>query len=101
MDVSLASWFVILLALFAANLPFVNERLFALMPIAAGVKPAWVRLVELVVLYLGVGVVADLIEAHMGNVFSQGWEFFAVTACLFLVFAYPGFVMRYMRRSRR
>jgi len=32
-------------------------------------------------------------------VFSpQGWEFFAVTGCLFIVLAYPGFVMRYMRK---
>lgn len=98
MDVSLASWFVILLALFSANLPFFNERLFALVPLPAGFKPVWLRLIELFVLYLAVGLVARGLESRIGSVFPQGWEFFAVTGCLFLVMAYPGFVMRYMRR---
>lgn len=101
MNVSLASWFVILLALFGANLPFFNERLFAVVPIARSVKPAWLRLIELLALYLFVGLIAYLLESQMGDVFPQGWEFYAVTFCLFLVLAYPGFVMRYMRRHRR
>lgn len=100
MDVSLASWFVILLALFSANLPFFNERLFAAIPLSSAVKPVWLRLIELIVLYGLVGVVAHLLETRIGTVFPQGWEFYAVTACLFLVLAYPGFVMRYMRKHR-
>jgi hypothetical protein len=39
-NVSLSSWFVILLALLAANLPFFNERLFALVPLKSA---AWLR----------------------------------------------------------
>ncbi|GGC18623.1 hypothetical protein GCM10007205_29600 [Oxalicibacterium flavum] len=101
MDVSLASWFVILLALFCANLPFFNERLFAVIPVRRAVKPVWWRLLELLALYLFVGVVARLMESRIGSVFAQGWEFYAVTGCLFLVFAYPGFVLRYLRRKRR
>ncbi len=100
MDVSLASWFVILLALFCANLPFFNERLFAIIPFPRPVKPIWLRLIELFLLYLAVGLVAGLLESRIGSVFPQGWEFFAITACLFLVLAYPGFVMRYMRKHR-
>ncbi|HEY6774044.1 MAG TPA: DUF2818 family protein [Oxalicibacterium sp.] len=100
MNVSLASWFVILLALFGANLPFFNERLLAVIPVPMMVKPVWLRLIELLLLYCVVGLIAHLLEAQMGNVFPQGWEFYAVTACLFLVLAYPGFVMRYMRRRR-
>jgi hypothetical protein len=99
-NVSLASWFVILLALFSANLPFFNERLFAVIPLPLAVKPVWLRLIELFVLYLLVGVVAHLLESRIGSAFPQGWEFYAVTACLFLVLAYPGFVMRYMRKHR-
>lgn len=98
MDVSLASWFVILLALFCANLPFFNERLFAIIPFSRPVKPVWLRLIELFLLYLAVGLVAGLLELRIGSVFPQGWEFFAITGCLFLVLAYPGFVMRYMRK---
>jgi len=100
-DVSLASWFIILLALFCANIPFFNERLFAAIPTRLVVKPVWLRLIELLCLYLFVGLMAQLLESRIGNVFSQGWEFYAVTLCLFLVFAYPGFVLRYMRKQRR
>jgi hypothetical protein len=98
MDVSLSSWFVILLAVLAANLPFVNERLFAFIPLGAKPKSFWLRLVELMVLYALVGAIAYLLEARMGNAFEQRWEFYAVTACLFIVFAYPGFVFRYLRK---
>ncbi len=100
MDVSLASWFVILLALFSANLPFFNERLFAVIPTSLAVKPVWMRLIELFALYLLVGVIAHMLESRMGNAFSQSWEFYAVTGCLFLVLAYPGFVVRYLRKHR-
>ena len=100
MDVSLVSWFVILLALFGANLPFFNERLLALVPLSMPAKPVWLRLIELFVCYFAVGLVARLLEARIGSVFPQGWEFFAITGCLFLVFAYPGFVLRYLRKRR-
>lgn len=98
MDVSLSSWFLILLAVVAANLPFLNERLFAAIPLGAKPKSLWLRLFELIVLYGLVGMVAYLLESRMGNAFPQRWEFYAVTACLFIVFAYPGFVFRYLRK---
>jgi hypothetical protein len=89
---------VIGLALVAANLPFVFERvLLVLRPPAAG-KPFWFRLVELLVWYAAVGLLAYGLESRLGNAFPQRWEFFAITVCLFLVFAYPGFVYRYLRR---
>ena len=100
MNVSLSSWVVILLALLAANLPFINERLFALIPLKpAAAKSIWLRLIELLVLYAVVGGIAYLLESRIGNTFSQGWEFYAVTGCLFLVFAFPGFVHRYLRKK--
>lgn len=100
MDVSLASWFVILLALCAANLPFLNQRLFAALPVQRQVKPLWMRLLELIVLYFAVGLLARLLESRAGNVAPQNWEFYAVTGCLFLVLAFPGFVYQYLRRHR-
>jgi len=30
----------------------------------------------------------------------QGWEFYAVTGALFLTFAFPGFVYRYLYKNR-
>jgi hypothetical protein len=99
-DVSLSSWFVILLAAAAANLPFFNERLFAAFPLGSGRKPFWLRLIELAILYGLIGGVAYLLEARVGNAFEQRWEFYAITVCLFLVLAYPGFVFRYLRKRR-
>ncbi|RZI43105.1 DUF2818 family protein [Herbaspirillum sp. HC18] len=98
MDVSLSSWFVILLAALAANLPFVNERLFGVLSLSKPVKSLWLRLLELVVLYFLLRGVAYLLEARIGNVFPQRWEFYAITACVFLVLAFPGFVFRYLRK---
>lgn len=98
MNVSLSAWLVILLAVAAANLPFLNERLFAVVPLRRDVKPLWLRLIELIVLYFLVLGVASLLEGRIGNVFPQKWEFYVVTGCLFLVFAFPGFVWRYLRR---
>ncbi len=93
-----------LLAIVSANLPFLSERLFALIPVPSQatppVKSLWWRLLELIVLYLVVGVIGMLIEGRMGNVFPQTWEFYAIGAVIFLVLAYPGFAYRYLRKRR-
>lgn len=105
MSQTLAVWLLIVLALVCANLPFLNERLFALfvwrrggMPVP---KPFWLRLIELLVFYLIVGALGFAFESTLGNRFSQGWEFYAIALCLFLVMAYPGFVIRYLFKRRR
>jgi hypothetical protein len=117
MDVSFASWIVVAVALAAANLPFANERVFGLFAFPFGkgsleatqtgqarnkprTKSFLARLLELLVLYFLVGLVAWLLESRIGNVFAQGWEFYAVTGCLFLVLAFPGFIFRYLRKRR-
>ena len=43
-------WVVLLVALLAANLPFLNERLFGVVPLAARAKSLALRLGELVIL---------------------------------------------------
>ena len=100
MQTGTAAWLVILVALAGANLPFLNQRLFALIPVVktAGKKPFWLRLLELGVLYGLTGLLGIQLEANIGNVFTQGWEFYAVSGCLFLVLAFPGFVFQYLRR---
>ena len=92
-----AVWLVLLVAVLAANLPFVNERLFIVGPQRAPKGLGW-RLLELVMLWgvlLGVGFA---LEAHAGQIQPQGWEFFAAIGFLFLTHAFPGFVWRYLRR---
>ena len=106
MDLSFATWIVVAVAFVAANLPFASERVFgfiSLTPAQSGqarAKPFFARLLELLVLYFLVGLVAYLLESRIGNVFAQRWEFYAVTACLFIVLAFPGFVVRYLRKRR-
>lgn len=65
-------------------------------------KSFFVQLIEMFVLYLGVGVLAFALELNLGNRFPQTWEFYAITGSLFMVLGYPGFVFRYlMKRTRR
>jgi Protein of unknown function (DUF2818) len=45
---------------------------------------------------LGVGFA---IEARLGQIQRQGWEFYVAMASLFLTLAFPGFVWRYLRRG--
>lgn len=101
MDFTPAAWFVIALAAVAANLPFVNERFLAIIPLPGRRKKFLLRLIELIVLYFAVGTVAWLLESNLARAHPQKWEFYAITACLFLVLAYPGFVWRYLRKHRR
>jgi hypothetical protein len=64
-------------------------------------KSFFARLLEVLVLYAMVGVLAFAFETSIGNPFAQTWEFYAITLSLFLVMAYPGFVYRYLMRRRK
>ena len=64
-------------------------------------KPVLARILEVLVLYAMVGAVGFAFEANIGNRFAQGWEFYAITLSLYLVLAYPGFVLRYLLHRRR
>jgi hypothetical protein len=64
-------------------------------------KPVFERLLEVLVFYALVGSLGFAFEASIGNPFTQGWEFYAVTLCLFVVLGYPGFVYRYLMRRRK
>ncbi|MBS0292460.1 MAG: DUF2818 family protein [Proteobacteria bacterium] len=97
-----AIWLVIVAALVAANLPFINDRWLVVGKRAHHGKPFVGRALELVLLYFLVGLLAHVIERRAGQVAPQGWEFYAVTAALFITLAFPGFVYRYlMRRGGR
>ncbi|MDL5035271.1 DUF2818 family protein [Comamonas resistens] len=96
MSITASIWLIILAALVAANLPFINQRLGIVGPLMQGRKPLWVRLLEMIVLYLLVGGLGLVLERRAGQVSPQGWEFYAVTAALFLTLAFPGFVYRYL-----
>jgi len=91
-----AIWFLLVVALLAANLPFLLRRRFAFGPEKQGFAGFWWRLLELLVMYFIVGGLALALESRQGQIYPQGWEFYAITVFLFIVFAYPGFVYRYL-----
>ncbi len=99
MSQTLSIWLVIVAALVAANLPFINHRLLAVVPVAWP-KGLAVRLAELVVMYFIVGGIGLLLEKRMGQIAPQGWEFYAVTGALFITLAFPGFIWRYLVKHR-
>ena len=92
-------WLVLMTAALAANLPFMTQRLLAVWPLPYG-KGLAVRLGELVVLYFLVGILGLALERQAGQIVTQGWEFYAVTAALFVTLAFPGFVYRYLLKHR-
>ena len=98
MNISTAAWVIIFLMVVAANFPFLTESLLGVWRLKQADKPFYIRLLELVLLYFLVLGIARLLESNAGNAFSQGWQFYAVTVCLFLVLSFPGFIFRYLRR---
>ena len=99
MSQSLQIGALVLLALLAANLPFISQRLLVIGPRRPAKSMAW-RLLELVLLYLLVGSVGLALENKAGQIAPQGWEFYAVTGAMFLTLAFPGFVFRYLVHRR-
>lgn len=97
---SSAGWFIVLLALAGANLPFANQRLLGIVPLRSPKKSAWIRIAEMIVLYFVVGAFGFMLEARAGNRFDQGWQFYAITFSLFVVFAFPGFTWQYLVKRR-
>ena len=100
MNFAVEVWLVLTVALVAANLPFANERLFIVGPRRQPSKGFGWRLLELLLLFgitLGLGFA---MEARIGQRHEQGWEFYAAALAMFVTFAFPGFVWRYLRRQR-
>ena len=105
MSGALPYWVLLAFAILAANLPFLSDRIFFVAKpkgsASGSVRKAfgW-RLAELFAAYLLLGLFARALETRQGQVYAQGWEFYAATACLFVVLAYPGFVWRYLWKKR-
>ena len=99
MTQTVSVWLVVLLALLAANLPFVSNRLFAVYALKQQ-KNLAIRLGEMVVWYLLIGALGLYLEQRTGQIAPQGWEFYAITGALFITFAFPGFTWRYLFKHR-
>lgn len=95
-----AIWLVIVLSFVAANLPFASNRFFLVFPLKKVPKSIWLRLAELLILFFVVGFIGRALEARIGQNYPQQWEFYAVSVAMFLVLAFPGYVLRYMVKRR-
>jgi len=95
MSTSTAVWLLMSISFVAANFPWLNERfLFFIEPKPN--KTPWMRLLEWLLLYSMVGVIALGFEKKLtGQLHAQEWEFYATGFCLFVVFALPGFIYRH------
>ncbi len=87
-------FFVIGLAFVAANLPFALPTLGR-----RQLSLVW-RLVLLIIAYFVVGAIGFALESHLGKTTGVGWEFYAITFALFVTFAFPSFVYRYLLRHK-
>lgn len=86
---------LLILMLLTANLPWFSDRFLYCLPLAKAPKNLAWCLLELILLYFVTGALAMYVEyASVGQVAPQDWEFYAITACLFLVFSFPGFVYK-------
>ncbi|WP_096665905.1 DUF2818 family protein [Polaromonas sp. AET17H-212] len=99
MNQTVSIWLVVALALLAANLPFISNRVLLVYRLKSP-KNLAVRVAEMVFWYVVVGGIALLLEQRAGQIAPQGWEFYAITATLFITFAFPGFVFRYLFKHR-
>lgn len=89
---------ILLLAALAANLPFLNERIFAVGP-RRSPKSIWWRFVELSAYALIVALAGRGLESYLGQASALRWEFVAVWVCVMATLAFPGFVWRHLRRG--
>ncbi len=90
---------MLLVAFFAANLPFLSKRLMAVVPLRRP-KNLFIRLLELIAFYFIAGGFGLILEQRASQIAPQGWEFYAITGALFITFAFPGFIWRYLLKHR-
>jgi uncharacterized protein DUF2818 len=86
---------LIVVFLIIANLPWASDRILCVFPLKSPKKVIF-RLLEMLVFYIVSLLIAIAFEMKFsGEIYPQGWEFFTITLCLFLVLAVPGVVYRY------
>lgn len=89
---------VIIAGFVLATLPMLGDRSVLAIPLLKSPKSAWMRVLEFVIAYAIWILLGRLLEAQLGQVSKQGWQFYAITLLLFLVAAFPAFTWRYLWR---
>ena len=89
---------LLVIVIFAANLPWLSDRFLLLINLN---KNAGWRWLEWLVYYGLCAALSALLEYRItGSLYPQAWEFWVATLCLFAVFALPGFIYHYDLRQR-
>ena len=87
------------LAAFVASLVLFALPIFVLAK-QVRVKSFAVRLFELLGFFFFSGGIGFAIEHFYANSHPQEWQFYAIALCLYIVLAYPGFVIRHLFKNR-
>lgn len=112
MTSSVAVYGLIILSFILANLPWLNNRVLAIIPVGINPKAFWLRLLEWGVGFALAALLAWRFELGCasvsaflgfascpGEIYAKTWEFYSVALVLFAVFALPGFI--YFAEGRR
>lgn len=94
---SVSVWMLLGIGVVAGNLPFFNERALLIGPCLKDKGVGW-RLIELLLLASLTVALGMVVESRIGQRQSQSWPFYVAALCLFITFAFPGFVWRHLRR---
>ncbi len=104
MSTSIAILVLFIVTIIAANIPFLTDKVFLVLKSDSN-KSFWMRFAEWFLLYIIVMAIAIGLESKLHGAayakvwefwnFSQNWEFYSITLCLFTVFALPGFIYQY------
>jgi hypothetical protein len=96
---SVSVWVLVFAALAAANFPFLSHKFLGVFQ-PRGEKSLQIRFAELAMMYFAMGGLGMLLEQRAGQIAPQSWEFYAITLTLFITFAFPGFVYRYLLKHK-
>lgn len=81
-----------LAAWLAASLPWRSSAVLGVArrwPQSLSTKPLWLTLIESLVLYSAVFAVMFALENQRGQLASQGWQFWVIALCLWVVLTFP------------
>lgn len=102
MDAGIYVTLLILIALLCANLPWFSNKYFFFITPSSGKKSTFPFVMEWLLMYVVVAVIAVLIEIKVqGFVQAKGLAFIAITFCLFAVFALPGLIYNFEINRRK
>jgi hypothetical protein len=97
-----------ILAWFLVSIPWFNSKIFGIYGFYNNknainsnktIKPFWLTALESFVLYSLIIVVGFALESSRGARFNQGWQFWVVIVCLWVVLVFPASAWFRLKKS--